>query len=278
MQSGIKYNLEFANRLEGRAICPLAAYTRWEKLILCSISNCNQNISKHRALKEPLCTFDYIDGVAQKDILMKSQTVCMYSHSLGKKGQYARTNCINFFNKTYQNNLCSMALQIGLFYLMNLNAYKQFGSSSKCQIGLFCATPSIYDWCRRKRVNIENVIFGNTHLKVQVHCSNLTNVEYHFFGSACQRPPPPKGFREGIGYHTFVLILYNLVHPSYLRYPQFKLWGLKTCRPPPKCSFNIKNCIIILYSFCTPSPKFCTPFFLALSAIQIWRAGDMQPP
>ncbi len=35
------------------------------------------------------------------------------------------------------------ALQIGLFYLMNLSAYKQFGSSSKCQIGLFCATPSI---------------------------------------------------------------------------------------------------------------------------------------
>ncbi len=46
----------------------------------------------------------------QSDILMKSQTVCMHSNSFGKKGQYARTNCINFFNKTYQNNLCSLAL------------------------------------------------------------------------------------------------------------------------------------------------------------------------
>ncbi len=76
------------------------------------------------------------------DILMKSQTVCMHSNSLSKKGQYARTNCIHFFNKTYQNNLCSLALQIGLFYLMNLKAYKQFGCSSKCQIGPFCTTPS----------------------------------------------------------------------------------------------------------------------------------------
>ncbi len=51
----------------------------------------------------------------QSGILMKSQTVCRHSNSLGKKGQYARTYCINFFNKTYQNNLCSLALQIGLF-------------------------------------------------------------------------------------------------------------------------------------------------------------------
>ncbi len=36
----------------------------------------------------------------QSDILMKSQTVCMHSISLGKKGQYARTNCIHFFNMT----------------------------------------------------------------------------------------------------------------------------------------------------------------------------------
>ncbi len=67
----------------------------------------------------------------------------MHSNSLGKTGQYTRTNCINFFNKTYQKNLCSLAQQIGLFYLMNLNAHKQFGSSSKCQISLFCATSSI---------------------------------------------------------------------------------------------------------------------------------------
>ncbi len=80
----------------------------------------------------------------QSDILMKSQTVGMHSDSLGRKGQYARTNCLNFFNKTYQNNLCSLTLQIGLFYLMNLNVYKQFGSSSKCQIGPFCAIPSIF--------------------------------------------------------------------------------------------------------------------------------------
>ncbi len=79
----------------------------------------------------------------QSDISMKSQTVCIYSNFLGKRGQYARTNCINFYNKTWQNNLCSLALQIGLFYLMNLNVYKQFGSSSKCQIGPFCAAPLI---------------------------------------------------------------------------------------------------------------------------------------
>ncbi len=29
---------------------------------------------------------------------------------------------------------------------------------------------------------------------------------------------------------------------------------------PPKCSFHIKNWIIILYSFCTTSQKICTPF------------------
>ncbi len=68
----------------------------------------------------------------------------MHSNSLGKKGQYARTNCIHFCSKTYENNLCSLVLQIGLFYLMNLNAYKLFESSSKCQIGPFCTTPSIW--------------------------------------------------------------------------------------------------------------------------------------
>ncbi len=29
--------------------------------------------------------------------------------------------------------------------------------------------------------NVENAIFGNTHLKVWVHHTSLTNVEYHFF-------------------------------------------------------------------------------------------------
>ncbi len=42
----------------------------------------------------------------------------------------------------YWKNFCNLSLHIGLFYLKNLNTYKQFGSSSKCQIGLFCATPS----------------------------------------------------------------------------------------------------------------------------------------
>ncbi len=34
----------------------------------------------------------------------------------------------------------------------------------------------------KKGANIENVIFGNMHLKVWIHHTNLTNVEYHFFG------------------------------------------------------------------------------------------------
>ncbi len=51
-----------------------------------------------------------------------------------------------------------------------------------------------------------------------------------------------------------------------------------TCHRPPKTDFENEKYIIILYLFCTPSPKFCTPFPLALSAIQIWGAGDMQPP
>ncbi len=81
----------------------------------------------------------------QSDILMKSQTVCRHSNSLDKKGQSTGPNCINCFSKSYWKNLCSSSLHIGLFYLKNLNAYKQFGSSSKCQINPFCATPS--KWC-----------------------------------------------------------------------------------------------------------------------------------
>ncbi len=41
------------------------------------------------------------------------------------------------------NKLCGLALQIGLFYLMRLNAWNQFGPSSKFQIVSFCAIPSI---------------------------------------------------------------------------------------------------------------------------------------
>ncbi len=117
---------------------------KWKYLAL-EIMTMN-HVSFYMAQWSNICNFVAISTVLRKkgqsDILMKSQTICMYSNSLGKKGQYARTNCINCFNKTYQNNLCSLALQINLFYLMNLNAHKQFGSSSKCQIGPFCATPS----------------------------------------------------------------------------------------------------------------------------------------
>ncbi len=80
----------------------------------------------------------------QSVILMKSQIVCMHTNSLGKKGQSGEPNCINCFGKFYWKNVCSLSLHIGLFYLKNLNAYKQFGSSSKCKIGPFGATPSIW--------------------------------------------------------------------------------------------------------------------------------------
>ncbi len=40
----------------------------------------------------------------------------------------------------------------------------------------------IYDQRQRKGANVENVIFGNTHLKVQVHHTSHTNVENRFFG------------------------------------------------------------------------------------------------
>ncbi len=76
-------------------------------------------------------------------ILMQSHTVCMHSNLLGKKGQSAGLNCINCFSKSYWKNVCSLSLHIGVFYLKNFNAYKQFGSLSKFQIGTSCATLSI---------------------------------------------------------------------------------------------------------------------------------------
>ncbi len=40
----------------------------------------------------------------------------------------------------------------------------------------------IRDWCRRKRANVETVIFGNMHLTIWANHTHLTNVEYHLFG------------------------------------------------------------------------------------------------
>ncbi len=75
-------------------------------------------------------------------------------------------------------------------------------------------------------------------------------------GDACHRPLQ-NGFPERKVYHNFVIILHNFVHqvpnfvlPSFLRYEQLKFGGLVTCSPL-KCSFKIKNWIIILYSICT---------------------------
>ncbi len=56
--------------------------------------------------------------------------------------QYARTSCINFFNKTYQNNLWSLGPTHWPFLLNEFECI-QYVSSSICQIGPFCATPSI---------------------------------------------------------------------------------------------------------------------------------------
>ncbi len=89
--------------------------------------------------------------------------------------------------------------------------------------------------------------------------------------------------------HNFVLILYtfvhqvpNFVHPSFMPYPQFKFGGLVTYSPP-NGSFNIKNWIIIFYSFCTilytksqilyilpPSDKRSSNFGVGV--------GDVHPP
>ncbi len=96
-------------------------------------------------------------------------------------------------------------------------------------------------------------------------------------------------FRERKVYHNFVLILYNFVHQvpnfvhhSFLRYRQFKFGGLKTCSPPPKCSFKIKNWIIIVYSFCiilyTKYQILYTIPSCAIGNSNLGWAGNMQHP
>ncbi len=61
-----------------------------------------------------------------------------------------RAKLHNLFGKSYWKILCSLSRHIGLYYLKNLNAYKRFGSSSKCLISPFCATPSIWhEWKER---------------------------------------------------------------------------------------------------------------------------------
>ncbi len=54
----------------------------------------------------------------QSDILMNSQTVCMHSNSLCKKGQSVGSHYINCFGKSYWNNLCSLSSHIGLLYTL----------------------------------------------------------------------------------------------------------------------------------------------------------------
>ncbi len=66
---------------------------------------------------------------------------CLYSF---KFIRWKRPNCINCFSKSYWKNLCSLSLHIGLLYRKNLNGYKHFGSSSKCQISPFRTTSSIW--------------------------------------------------------------------------------------------------------------------------------------
>ncbi len=63
-----------------------------------------------------------------------------------------------------------------------------------------------------------------------------------------------------------------------------QIWGLVTCSLPPKCSFKIKNWIIILSSFCTilhtksqilytiPSSAICN------SNLEGWRHAAPPPP
>ncbi len=67
----------------------------------------------------------------------KVEPLYMHSNSLGRKGQSAGPNCINCFCKSYWKNLCSLFLHVGLFYLKNLNAFKQFGSSQNVRLALF---------------------------------------------------------------------------------------------------------------------------------------------
>ncbi len=53
---------------------------------------------------------------------------------------------------------------------------------------------------------------------------------------------------------------------------------MRCMSPAPQNGFRERKVYHNFVQFCTPSPKFCTPYPLALSAIQIWGAGDMQPP
>ncbi len=91
--------------------------------------------------------------------------------------------------------------------------------------------------------------------------------------------PPQKQLQHKKLDHNFVLILYNFVHQvpnfqhhSFYRFPNLRGWRHAA---PPKCSFKIKNWIIILYSFCkilnTKSQ------ILYTYAIQILVVGDKQP-
>ncbi len=72
----------------------------------------------------------------------------------------------------------------------------------------------------------------------------------------CMSPAPQNGFRKRKVYHNFVLILYNFVHklPNFVHPPSSAIrnsnLGVGDMQSP-KCSFNIKNWIIILCSFCT---------------------------
>ncbi len=100
-------------------------------------------------------------------------------------------------------------------------------------------------------------------------------------------PPPKMQFQHKKLDHNFVLILYNFVHQvpnfvhhSLLRYRQLKFGGAGDMHPP-KCSFNIKSWIIILYSFCkilyTQSKILYTIPSCAIGNSNL-GAGDMQPP
>ncbi len=108
-----------------------------------------KNILIHHIIRSALALLQACSNISmvlrkkgQFEILVKSQTICTHSNSLGKKGQSTKPNCINCFGRSYWEDLCSLSSHISLFYPKNLNACKQFNSSSKCQIGPFCATPS----------------------------------------------------------------------------------------------------------------------------------------
>ncbi len=83
----------------------------------------------------------------------------------------------------------------------------QFGSSSKCQIGPFCATLSIYDPRGRKGANVENIIFGKPHLKIWIHHMRLTNMlntvlSYDFNSVECNQSASMVCHRENALYYV----------------------------------------------------------------------------